>query len=150
MWHLTSLSHTKQAAAKPAKKAGRPAKATNGTLAADEYEVEDIVDSAIDADTMEHMYLVKWKNYPASESTWEPKKNLKGSLDLVRKFDAKKKKEEAAEAAKKAAAKKTESASAASGEEKTATRGRKAKTVKAVKAVKKAPGRPGRKRRARA
>ncbi|KAK4129620.1 hypothetical protein N657DRAFT_541620, partial [Parathielavia appendiculata] len=48
-------------AAKPAKRAGRVPKAsTNGTLAADEFEVEDIVDSAIDVDTMEHMYLVKW------------------------------------------------------------------------------------------
>jgi hypothetical protein len=136
-----------QAAAKPARKVGRPKKnATNGEVAADEYEVEAIVESAIDADTMAHMYLVKWKNYPASENTWEPKKNLEGSLDLVRKFDTQKKKAEAAEAAKKAAAKKT--AAAASGPAKRATRGPK---PKAVKAVKKAPGRPpGRKRRARA
>lgn len=57
---------------------------------------------------MEHRFLVKWKNYSASDSTWEPKKNLTGSLDLVREFEAKKKKKaEAAEAAaKKAAAKK--------------------------------------------
>jgi hypothetical protein len=134
-----------QAAAKPARKVGRPKKnATNGEVAADEYEVEAIVESAIDADTMEHMYLVKWKNYPASENTWEPKKNLKGSLDLVRKFDTQKKKAEAAEAAKKAATKKT--AAAASGP---------AKRAKVVKAVKKVPGRrpgrpPGRKTRARA
>jgi hypothetical protein len=114
---------------------------------AGEYEVEEIVDSAIDADTMEHMYFVKWKNYPASDNTWEPKKNLKGSLELVRKFDIAKKKAEAAEAAKKAAAKKA--AAPAAGEKK-ATRGPKAKAVKAVKAAKKAPGRPGRKRRARA
>jgi hypothetical protein len=136
-----------QTATKPAKKVGRPRKnATNGEVAADEYEVETIVESAIDADTMAHMYLVKWKNYPASENTWEPKKNLEGSLDLVRKFDTQKKKAEAAEAAKKAAAKKT--AAAASGPAKRATRGPK---PKAVKAVKKAPGRPpGRKRRARA
>lgn len=108
-----------------------------------EFEVEDIVDSAIDADTMEHMYFVKWKNYPASDNTWEPKKNLTGSLDLVRKFDAKKKKAEAEEAAKKASTKKA--AAPASEAEKKVGRGRKAK---AVKAVKKAPGRPGRKRRA--
>ncbi|KAG7293262.1 hypothetical protein NEMBOFW57_003308 [Staphylotrichum longicolle] len=133
-------STANQTASKPAKKAGRPKKETNGEVAEDEYEVEDIVDSAIDADTMEHMYLVKWKNYPASQNTWEPRKNLKGSLDLVRKFDAKKKKADAEEAAKKVPAKKT-------------TPGRKpraAKAVKAVKAAKKAPGRPARKRRARA
>ncbi|KAK4100671.1 hypothetical protein N658DRAFT_497119 [Parathielavia hyrcaniae] len=153
------------AAAKPAKKAGRSKASTNGTQdedGDDEFEVEEIVDSAIDADSMEHMYLVKWKNYSASDNTWEPKKNLKGSLDLVRKFDAKKKKEEAAEAAKKAAAgKKSGPAAAASagGGNKKATRGRKpkaVKTVKAAKPAKKAPGRPGRperpagRRRARA
>lgn len=139
-----------QTASKPAKKAGRPKKETNGEVAEDEYEVEDIVDSAIDADTMEHMYHVKWKNYPASQNTWEPRKNLKGSLDLVRKFDAKKKKADAEEAAKKVPAKKT-AAAAASGEKKTPGRKpRAAKAVKAVKAAKKAPGRPARKRRARA
>lgn len=135
-----------QTASKPAKKAGRPKKETKGEVAEDEYEVEDIVDSAIDADTMEHMYLVKWKNYPDSQNTWEPKKNLKGSLVLVRKFDAKKKKAEAEEAAKEVAAKKT--AAAASGEKKTP--GRKPRAAKAVKAAKKPPGRPARKRRARA
>ncbi len=123
-------------------------------MPAEEYEVEEIVESMIDADTMEHMYLVKWKNYPASDNTWEPKKNFKGSLDIVRKFDAAKKKAEAAKAAKKVSAKKT----AGSGEKKAAV-GRKpkavkvvkaAKATKAAKAVKKAPGRPGRPRRARA
>ncbi len=123
-------------------------------MPAGEYEVEEIVESMIDADTMEHMYLVKWKNYSASDNTWEPKKNLKGSLDIVRKFDAAKKKAEAAEAAKKVTAKK-----AAAPREKKAAVGRKpkavkpvkaAKATKAAKAVKKAPGRPGRPRRARA
>lgn len=114
-------------------------------MAEDEYEVEDIVDSVIDADTMEHMYLVKWKNYPASDNTWEPKKNLKGSLDLVRKADAKKKKEKAAAAASKVSARKA--AVAPAGEAKK-TRGR-PKAVKPAKAAKKSPRRPaGRRRRA--
>lgn len=113
-------------------------------MPAGEYEVESIADSIIDADTMEHMYLVKWKNYPASDNTWEPKKNLKGPLDLVRKFDAAKKKAEAAEAAKKAATKK---AAAPASKERSARRGAKPKAVKEVKATKKGPGRP-RKRRA--
>ncbi len=111
-------------------------------MPADEYEVEDIVESMIDADSMEHMYLVKWKNYPPSDNTWEPKKNLKGSLELVRKFDAKKKKAEAAEAAKEASARK------AAASERKAASGTKPKAVKPVKPTKKAPGRPGRKRRA--
>ncbi|KAL2165380.1 hypothetical protein VTH06DRAFT_678 [Thermothelomyces fergusii] len=151
------------AAEKPAKR-GRPARkddddddaaaAADGETAADEFEVEEIVDSAIDADTMEHMYLVKWKGYPASENTWEPKKNLGGALDLVREFEAAKKKAEAEEAARKAAEKKTETATATAAPRATkATRKSKAKEVKPVKKTRKAPGRPGRpgpRRRARA
>ncbi|AEO70158.1 uncharacterized protein THITE_2121185 [Thermothielavioides terrestris NRRL 8126] len=50
-----------QPAPKPAKKSGRAKKVTtNDEVPAGEYEVEEIVDSAIDADTLEHMYLVKW------------------------------------------------------------------------------------------
>ncbi|KAL2184449.1 hypothetical protein L209DRAFT_648978, partial [Thermothelomyces heterothallicus CBS 203.75] len=46
---------------KPAKKGRRSRREdADGETAADEFEVEEIVDSAIDADTMEHMYLVKW------------------------------------------------------------------------------------------
>jgi predicted RNA-binding protein with PUA domain len=40
---------------------------------------------------MQYMYFVKWKDYPANENSWEPKQNLAGAQDLVRKFDAKKK-----------------------------------------------------------
>lgn len=141
---LITLTHTLQA-----RKAGRPKKQATDEVPAGEYEVEAIVDSAIDADTMEHMYLVKWRNYPASDNTWEPKVNLSGSLGLVRAFDAAKKKAEAAEAAKKAAAaRKAAPASAAGEKKKTAVRGRKPKAVKPVKAAKpvakKGPGRPAR------
>src|SRR5580765_1410605 len=35
-----------------------------------------------------YQYLVKWKNYPAYEATWEPSKNLKGSAEeLIKEFD---------------------------------------------------------------
>lgn len=54
--------------------------------------MESIVDSQIDADTMEHMYLIKWKGYADSENTWEPKTNLSHALDLVKAFHAKKQK----------------------------------------------------------
>lgn len=80
--------------------------------------MEEIVDSAIDADTMEHMYLVKWKGYPASDNTWEPRRNLKGSLELVRKFDVAMKK---AEAVRRVAKKRAESASASVSENVEAT-----------------------------
>ncbi|KAK3904753.1 hypothetical protein C8A05DRAFT_31467 [Staphylotrichum tortipilum] len=135
-----------KAAKKPAKKAGRPKKQTNGDVPAGEYEVEAIVESAIDADTMEHMYLIKWRNYPTRDNTWEPKRHLKGSLNLVREFDAQKKKAEAAEAAKKAATARKTAAAATSGEKKPA-RGPKRKAAKAVKATKPAKKGPGRPRR---
>ncbi|KAL2147195.1 hypothetical protein VTI28DRAFT_150 [Corynascus sepedonium] len=110
------------AAEEPAKKdrhtRRRDDAADNGELPAGEYEVEEIVDSAIDADTMEHMYLVKWKGYPASDNTWEPRRNLKGSLELVRKFDVAMKK---AEAVRRVAKKRAESASASVSESVEAT-----------------------------
>lgn len=35
------------------------------------------------------MWLVKWKGYPESESTWEPIENLQNALEAVAEFDAK-------------------------------------------------------------
>jgi hypothetical protein len=80
----------KQTTVKKSSGRGRKA-ASNGETPAGEYEVEKIVDSQIDADTMEHMYLVKWKGYGDDENTWEPKTNLSHAPDLVKAFDAKKK-----------------------------------------------------------
>jgi len=35
-----------------------------------------------------YQYLVKWKNFPVYEATWEPEKNLKGSAEeLIKEFD---------------------------------------------------------------
>ncbi|KXX83223.1 Heterochromatin protein 1 [Madurella mycetomatis] len=138
----------------PIKKASRRKNevTTNGQTPKNEYEVEEIVDSAIDADTMEHMYLIKWKDYPENDNTWEPRKNLKGALDLVRKFDAKKK-AEAEMASKKAVAARKGSGSEGEGEKAKPTRATRGRSAKAVKPVKKekGPGLPaGRRRRARA
>ncbi|KAK4158802.1 hypothetical protein QBC43DRAFT_139344 [Cladorrhinum sp. PSN259] len=111
---------------KPKGKGGRPKKnasEANGEVLAGEYEVEAIRDSRIDAETMEHWYEVKWKGYPESENSWEPKINLKHSLDLVKAFDTKKKKQEIEDAVAKA-------------QEKVAKAPAKAKTPKAVKPVK--------------
>ncbi|KAK1755222.1 CHRromatin Organization modifier domain-containing protein [Echria macrotheca] len=91
-------------AEKAPKRAGRPKKTgatSNGVVPSGEFEVEAIVESQIDADTMEHMYLVKWKGYSSEENTWEPRKNLSHATELVKAFEAKKKriKTEAAPAA---------------------------------------------------
>ena len=39
-----------------------------------QYEVEEIIDSKKDAGRTS--YLVKWKDYPLKDATWEPEANL--------------------------------------------------------------------------
>jgi hypothetical protein len=58
--------------------------------AAEEWEVEEVLDDMIE-ESFTHMFLVKWKGYPASENTWEPRGNLQGCASLVEKYEAKKK-----------------------------------------------------------
>lgn len=55
----------------------------------EEFEVEAILESGIDSDTREHMFLVKWKGYGDDENTWEPKKNLAHATDLIKAFEKK-------------------------------------------------------------
>lgn len=80
----------KSADAKSAPASSKTKKLKETTVPKGEYEVEAILDSAIDADTLAHMYQVKWKGYPVSEATWEPKTNLAHAAELIRAFDAKK------------------------------------------------------------
>ncbi|KJZ77541.1 hypothetical protein HIM_03265 [Hirsutella minnesotensis 3608] len=65
---------------KPRGRPGRKPKVAatrSGTGAGKEWEIERIVDSRIDAATLEqHFYLVKWKGWAEKHNTWEPKKNL--------------------------------------------------------------------------
>jgi len=51
-----------------------------------EYEVEDILDSKISRKRL--LYLVKWKDYPDSENSWEPTRNLQNTPQLVERFHA--------------------------------------------------------------
>lgn len=82
------------AKAPPAKRGrGRPAatktkaRKTAESGGGEEWEVQKVVGSQIDAYTSEHFYLVKWKGYPAEENTWEPKKNLGNCRNLIRDFE---------------------------------------------------------------
>jgi hypothetical protein len=80
----------------PAKeaKAAKPAKAAaaGGKASKQEWEVEQIVDSMIDEETMEHFFRVKWKGYSSKDNTWEPKKNLVNCKDLLEAYEKKAKK----------------------------------------------------------
>ena len=50
-----------------------------------DYEVEQILDDRITFDGVQQ-YLIKWKNYPVSYNTWEPKENLDCS-DIIMKYE---------------------------------------------------------------
>jgi hypothetical protein len=50
----------------------------------DEYEVEKILDTKLEGQTIK--YLVKWKDYPNSENTWEPERHLKKCYWMVKQF----------------------------------------------------------------
>ncbi|KAJ2902444.1 hypothetical protein MKZ38_000573 [Zalerion maritima] len=120
---------------------GRPAKKAKTNEP--EYEVEKIVDSHVDEDSLQHHYEVKWKGYNSSENTWEPKENLTGCIDLIRAFDMKHKTvqtKQLAEAKKKAK------------EENAAARAKYKENREAEKAKKaaepKVPGKRGRKPKA--
>ncbi|KAJ4418668.1 hypothetical protein N0V85_001355 [Neurospora sp. IMI 360204] len=137
--------------AKPKGKGGRPKKdAASDVVPKGEYEVETIVGSMIDAETMEHLYFVKWKGYPSSDNTWEPKQNLQGATELLRKFNADKKAKKSEEASEKKAKKAKTSHKAEKADE---TDKAEKQTEKAAKAPKAKPaekqqakprGRPGR------
>lgn len=54
-----------------------------------EYEIEKLIDHRQNTTTGQDEYLIKWKNYPASETenSWEPESNLSAmALEEARKF----------------------------------------------------------------
>ena len=51
----------------------------------EEYKVERILGKKIISETVH--YLVKWKGYDTSESTWEPKQNLKNCVRMLQCFE---------------------------------------------------------------
>ena len=50
------------------------------------YEVENILDKRQSRGKTE--YLIKWKGYSTSESTWEPLTNLKNIKEIIQKFSS--------------------------------------------------------------
>ena len=51
----------------------------------EEYEVERILDKKTISETVH--YLVKWKEYNTSESTWEPTMNLRNCARMLQQFE---------------------------------------------------------------
>ncbi|KAG8163333.1 hypothetical protein KVR01_006630 [Diaporthe batatas] len=119
---------------------GRKPKVEQDGPAAEEYEIEDILDSGMDHDTKQVLFLVKWKGYGDEANTWEPKTNLTHAKELVKEFETAKKKEEKAEKA----AKKGTTAAKKPAPAKPAPRKAAAKAPVKKTAAKAAPGRPGR------
>lgn len=64
----------------------------------EEYEVEFIFGEKIEG--KERKFLVKWKGYDASESTWETKRQLKNSPQIMREYFQRKAMIEKTDAAK--------------------------------------------------
>ena len=50
------------------------------------YEVEKIVNKRTNVYGLVE-YLVKWKGYPSSDNTWEPKKNLKRLEHMIKEYE---------------------------------------------------------------
>lgn len=55
------------------------------------YQVEKIIDDAFDKNNRK-IYLVKWLNYPVEDSTWEPFRNIKDTVQYGEYLKAKKRK----------------------------------------------------------
>jgi len=53
----------------------------------DSWEIQSILDSVIEAGTLEHYYLVKWKGYSSKSNTWEPKSNLGNCRAAIEAFE---------------------------------------------------------------
>ncbi|KAJ4862407.1 chromo (CHRromatin organization MOdifier) domain-containing protein [Trichoderma breve] len=84
------------AKAQPVKRRGRPAgkakefEATGKVKGGrKEWEVEKIIDSRIEEETLEHYFRVKWKGFSDKDNTWEPKKNLANCKGLVEAYEKK-------------------------------------------------------------
>ena len=53
-----------------------------------EWEIEEILDTRITRKGQQHQkeYLIKWKDYPLWDATWEPEKNLKHAQEILQEW----------------------------------------------------------------
>ncbi|CRK43679.1 hypothetical protein BN1723_005786, partial [Verticillium longisporum] len=86
------LSTPQSTASKVHKRRGRPPKAKTSMKREQEWEVESIEDSLIDRKGGVHYYQVKWKGFPASQNTWEPRASLSKCKDIITAFQERTKK----------------------------------------------------------
>lgn len=83
-----NVQEEEPAAVTPKKRGrGRPPKKPESRGSQKEWEIEKIVDSQVDVITKEHFYRVKWKGFPSTDNTWEPKKNLTGCNRAIQAFE---------------------------------------------------------------
>ena len=52
-----------------------------------EFEVEAVLDKQLRGRWKSPFYLIKWKGYDASDSTWEPLRNLNNARELIQEFE---------------------------------------------------------------
>ena len=68
---------------------GRENEETPHDITDGEYKVEKLLDSRISKKGRGQgklEYLVKWKNYPIEEASWEPEENLENAQDTILEF----------------------------------------------------------------
>ncbi|ELR10361.1 hypothetical protein GMDG_08737 [Pseudogymnoascus destructans 20631-21] len=84
VFHASLLSKAQESSLRPLQSPPPPVL----ILDQPEYEVESILDKK----TLrgQDYFLVKWKGYPTSNNTWEPKRNLKNASKLILEFLSKK------------------------------------------------------------
>ncbi|RYP44403.1 hypothetical protein DL768_009135 [Monosporascus sp. mg162] len=80
MQNAKRAKHTPTSSATPKLKTARPK--SSGV-----YEVEKITNSRLNKGKGTIEYLVKWEGYPASQSTWEPAKNLESCPQMVARYN---------------------------------------------------------------